>query len=207
MQPLFRGELLYCEGRPRPFIRGKLHCLCTATAFYYFKVMPWSPVGTPTAVVIYLAHVASSVYHTVPVNRSTEIILQKIDFVGANAYIAVVVFPMALLAFPGPGYVFAGTMGCIAVWNSVDVWRSNYNMARPLLLIATVLPFAPFIASELTTYELTRFIVLVSSVLCGGSLMILYDLFDVYHSFSVVCFVCIMQMNASIVGRHEVPFF
>lgn len=201
MNQLFPGDVLYCEGRHRPLIRGKWHCLCSATAVYYFWVTPYSSVGTPTAVVVYLAHIASAVYHTVPVSRPTEIILQKIDYITVNAYIAGAVFPMALLAFPGPGYVLAGTAGCIVVWNGVDIGRSKYHIARPFLILAAIVPFIPFIVTHLTTYELGRFVAAVASLVCGGTLMVLYDCFDLYHSFSVVCFVCVMQMNDSIVGR------
>lgn len=201
MNQLFPGDLLYCEGRKRPFIRGKLHCLCSATAVYYFWVTPYSRVGTPTAVVVYLAHMASAVYHTVSVSRPAEIILQKIDYMTVNAYIGGAIFPMALLAFPGPGYVLAGTAGCIVVWNGVDIGRSKYHIARPFLILAAMVPFTPFIATSLTTYELKLFATAVASLICGGSFMVLYGCFDLYHGLSVICFVCVMQTNDSIVGR------
>jgi hypothetical protein len=219
---LFEGDNLYCTGRNRPWMRGKLHIIASLTAFpmflYYFYKSAcnnsWAlTVGMTNVIIVYLAHIISSIYHTLDVSKETEILLQKIDIIGSNWYIGSSYFPMALLLFPkGPGYLLAFLAVTIALWNSYCVWISDYSIVQPLYIVALQIPFFYYIYNYMTTYELTCNFVGIGALFFAGWFLLkdpkisffdesICTSYEIYHSLSVVCFMAILLMNYSIVCR------
>lgn len=219
MKQLFEGHLLYSTGRPRSFFRGKVHLLSSLFVFpavlYYFAKASWRDsfvfrVGMLNAGLVYAAHAVSAVYHTFPVDENLEKIWQKMDYTGANLYIGSSFLPMALLSFPeAPGQLFAALLAIGTGWNCVDIWNSWYSMTRPGFVIALHVLFAYYLFTTLTWFEIGMLYAAIG-LLYVGSTFLIYDpssslskdvSFEIYHLISVLCYVCILMMNYSIVKR------
>lgn len=214
MNQLFKGDLLYSRGRSRPWMRGKLHLVFSCTAspaivYSFYRASAHNEVvcavGMAYVLTLCYACAVSAVYHTVTVSPSSEIVLQKLDYIGANLNIGASWCPMALLAFPArPGCLFATAVVAGIGWNCVDVWRSHYTIARPLILIVAHLPFLHYIILCLTWREIAHMYLAIASILCGSSFLIVSNKdisFEIYHVFTVVCLFFTAQMNYSIVSR------
>jgi channel protein (hemolysin III family) len=214
MNQLFKGDLLYSRGRSRPWMRGKLHLVCSCTvspalvySFYRASAHDGFARGVGMAYVLTVcyAHAVSAVYHTFTVSPAREIVLQKLDYIGANVYIGASWCPMALLAFPTrPGCAFATIVVAGIGWNCVDVWRSNYTITRPLILIVAHLPFLHYVFLCLTWREIAHLYLAIGSIFCGSSILIASDRdisFEIYHVFTMMCMFFVVQMNYSIVSR------
>ena len=225
---LFEEDNLYCEGRTRPYLRGKIHliaCLTIFPAFVYFYYNSSChdslalKVGMTNLLIIYLAHIISSIYHTMSASKENEIILQKMDVICANWYFGSSYYPMSLLLFPKePGYLLAFLATAITIWNSICVWNSNYSLTQPILIVLLAVPFFYYMRTYLTQYELTCFFTGIGA-LCVAAAFLIYDpqisffnpdmctSYEIYHSLSVVCFMAILFMNYSIVCRAaNMPF-
>ena len=78
---LFKDELLYCEGKHKPWFRGKIHLASLVflpVAVYYisFSNSPWVYFNLFGNV---LCFGVSGLYHTFDWSPSTELFLQKLD--------------------------------------------------------------------------------------------------------------------------------
>lgn len=219
---LFEGDPLYCNGRNRPILRGKIHLISALTIFPIFVYLYYKAscehtfafmVGMGNLLIVYLAHIISAIYHSMPVSKETEILLQKMDIIGANWYIGSSYYPMALLLFPKePGYLLAALATGIMIFNSVCVWKSEYSIVQPLLIVALQIPFFHYIYKYMTRFELTCNFIGIGTLFVAAAFL-MYDpeiswfdstictSYEIYHLLSVVCFMSILLMNYSIVCR------
>jgi hypothetical protein len=221
---LFKEDLLYCDGRQRPYFRGKIHLIACLTVFPIFIYLYYKTncehtfafkVGMINLLIIYLAHIISSIYHSVPVSKENEIILQKMDIIGANWYIGSSYYPMAFLLFPKvPGYLLATLATIITIWNSICIWKSEYSIIQPILIVALQIPFFYYIYKYFTSYELICNFIGIGTLFIAAIFLIyephilffnssICTSYEIYHLLSVVCFMAILLMNYSIVCRSK----
>ena len=220
---LFKNEILYSEGRLRPYFRGKHHLISCITIFPLFLYLFCKSynrnnnyqfiVCIINFMIIYSAHIISAFYHIIDLSIKNEIIIQKIDFIGANWYITSSYFPMALLLFPSKaGITLVVCAVSICLWNNYDIIYSNYSITRPLYIVSLQVPFMYYIINYLTLYEIKCFFTGII-LLFIASIFLIYEIcphmfnknifgnFEIYHSISVICVLLILLMNYNIYLR------
>jgi hypothetical protein len=221
---LFKGEQLYCEGRIRTSYRGKFHLVANMTIFPYFIYIYNSQpldlfaykVGITNLLILYSAHIVSSIYHIFDFSIQNEIFMQKLDHTFLNLYIGSSYYPMALLLLPKhTGELLLLFLSLIMYKNCLDIWSSKYSIYRSSLLVLLEFPFLTNIATYFTNYELICNFIAIGAIFCGGYFIInelspscyntkTFGFFDIYHSFSIICTIAIFSMNYSIVTRYPI---
>jgi hemolysin III len=96
---------LYCEGRPKPLFRGRLHAFCAALlpigAWHLLNEAGDSGYGQIAALVYVGTNIfcygVSGLYHTLVWSPKVEILLQKLDHVGIALLTCGTFLPMQLL--------------------------------------------------------------------------------------------------------------
>ena len=96
---------LYCEGRPKPVLRGRLHAFCAALlpigAWHLLNEAGDSSYGQIAALVYVATNIfcygVSGLYHTLTWSPRIEILLQKLDHVGIALLTCGTFLPMQLL--------------------------------------------------------------------------------------------------------------
>jgi len=96
---------LYCEGRPKPLFRGRLHAFCAALlpigAWHLLNEAGDSGNGKIAALVYVGTNIfcygVSGLYHTLVWSPKVEILLQKLDHVGIALLTCGTFLPMQLL--------------------------------------------------------------------------------------------------------------
>jgi hypothetical protein len=220
MKRLFEDATMYAEGRSRPFFRGKIHLACCLTIFPVFVYFYWKAtehnnlariVGLTNLLIIYVAHCISAYYHMIDMPLEKEILLQKMDIIGANWYVGSSLYPMALLSFPPISGIFLALLAtAITSYNSYCIWTSTYSVFQILFIIGLQIPFFYYIYKHLNTFEITsNFLGLAT--LGIASIFFIHDIcpfdktvfshFEIYHTLSVVCIITTCLMNYSIVSR------
>ena len=145
MKRLFEDAAMYAEGRLRPFFRGKIHLACCLTIFPVFVYFYWNAtehnnlariVGLTNLLIIYVAHCISAYYHMIDMHLEKEILLQKMDIIGANWYVGSSLYPMALLSFPPISGIFLALLAtAITSYNSYCIWTSTIQFFKYYLLL------------------------------------------------------------------------
>ena len=135
---LFKDELLYCEGKHKPWFRGKIHLASLAfapAAVYYvrFSNSPWIYFNLVGNI---LCFGASGIYHTFDWSPSTEVILQKLDHQAISLWTVAMMTPIAFHLFPTEVRVKFMTVS-IATFlaNSYATWTS-----KPSTILASLIP-------------------------------------------------------------------
>ena len=220
MKRLFEDAEMYVEGRSRPFFRGKIHLACCLTIFPVFVYFYWKAtehnnlariVGLTNLIIIYVAHCISAYYHMIDMPLDKEILLQKMDIIGANWYIGSSLYPMALLLFPPISGIFLALLATVITsYNSYCIWTSNYSVFQVLFIIGLQIPFFYYIYKHLNMFEITNNFLGIAT-LGIASIFFIHDIcpfdktvfshFEIYHTLSVVCIIATCLMNYSIVSR------
>jgi predicted membrane channel-forming protein YqfA (hemolysin III family) len=165
--------------------------------------------------IIYVAHMISAFYHISNLLPHQEILLQKMDFIGANFYVASSYWPMTIALFPTEVGTTLLTMSAgVLGWNVRCIIHSRYGMHQPIYLILLQLLFSPFIYTYFTTEELILNCTGIISLSAGAYFLFqidprhyvnkerkLFTQFDTYHAFSVICLTTTCLMNYSIFKR------
>ena len=220
---LFKNEILYSEGRLRPYFRGKHHLISCFTIFplyLYLFCKSYNENNTYQFIVciinfiiLYLAYIISAFYHTIDLSFKNEIIIQKIDIIVANWYFTSSYFPMALLLFPPKaGITLVVSSVSICLWNNYDIIYSNYSITQPLYIVSLQVPFMYYIINYLNSYEIKCFFTGIIT-LGFSALFLIYEIcpsifnknifghFEIYHSFSIIGLLTILFMNYNIYLR------
>ena len=225
---LFPNTQLYCEGRERSIIRGWLHFVACISFFpclfvNYLNILFTTPQINYFSfcacflnfMIIYVAHMISAFYHISILLPHQEMLLQKMDIIGANFYVASSYLPMAITLFPVEACTTLLTMSAgVLGWNVRCIIHSKYGMHQPMYIILLQVLFSPFIYNYLTTEELIMNCTGIIS-LSGGAYFLFqidpryyinkerkfFTQFDTYHAFSVICLTTTCLMNYSIFKR------
>ena len=220
---LFKNEILYSEGRIRPYFRGKHHlisCITIFPLFLYLLYKSYNGKNTYQFIVclinfmmIYMTHIISAFYHTVNLSFKNEVIIQKIDIIVANWYFASCYFPMALLLFPPKaGITLVVSSVSICLWNNYDIIYSNYSVTRPLYIVSLQIPYMYYIINYLDEYEIKCFFTGIVSMGLSAIFLIyeicpsifnknIFGHFEIYHSLTVVGLLTMLFMNYNIYLR------
>ena len=133
---LFVDEKLYCEGRPKPWFRGKIHLaslVFIAPAIYFSQNNIWSHINILTN---FCCFGVSGIYHTFTWSPRTEIVLQKLDHQMISAWCVGMMMPIAFNMFePGVRAKFLTALLATFLANSYAIWS-----CKPSTIIASSIP-------------------------------------------------------------------
>ena len=221
---LFPQYLLYCEGLPKPALRGVLHLVCTlalplgmwhlvteANGSFYGKI----------AAVVYIStnmfcYGFSALYHIGKWSIQNEILLQKLDHCGIALLSAGTFFPASLLLLPSDtGFIFFLTTFCTLLWTCYNIFLLKPSSLRQILVIATLLPFMPYLSPIMNYIEFRGTILTI--VFQAVGLIIFsrgipnpwpsrFGYHEIFHVFVVLAGVCVYFINWSIIRRTCNPY-
>lgn len=222
---LFPNELLYCEGMPRPALRGILHLICSIIFPCCLLFLLHESHGKPTAQFASTVYILgnlfccsiSALFHVGKWSPSTEILLQKLDHMGIAVCSSAINFPAALLLLPSPyNYLLAGlsTVSCAwTCWNIANkrpgVWRLCVNASIIGLF------FYQLFRYYMTPLEVACVLGNTAAMLAGVTIFVrkwpdpwpsVFGFHEVFHVFTVIGFVCVFFCNWSIVHRTSNPY-
>ena len=158
---------LYCEGLPKPSLRGKLHLFCAVL----LPLGLWHLLGEANnefygqlVAFVYIAsnifcYGVSGLYHCVTWSPRTEILMQKLDHVGIALLSCGTFFPLQVLLLspvrPKVAALFFTMMIMCFLWVFYNIfYRMSPSVNRQVMVVATILPFLPIITPLLTNLEI-----------------------------------------------------
>lgn len=222
---LFPDHLLYCEGMPKPTMRGVLHLICSLLipfGFWHLVIRESNGNGIgQCAAAIYLfgqffCVFISTIYHIGKYSPQTEIILQKLDHCGIAVCTTAVNYPVSLLLLPSPfggWFLTISTLSCL--WTCWNILERRPGVWRLVVTASVVLFFLPLLAYYMTTYE---FLCVLSNIFFMSIGVYIFasrspDPFpqvfgyhEVFHVFTVIGFLSIYLCNWSVLRRTCNPY-
>jgi hemolysin III len=163
---LFPEYTLYCEGSPKPALRGVLHGIaCMWLVFFGMDLIVGAAHDDPIAAIMgsvyvftnILCYGISAVYHMGSWNVSTEIFLQKADHCGIAIFSAGTMIPVSYtllpLVHPLLGYALGLFAVGLAVWVCFNVVKLRPSVFKQVAAAASIVPFIPFLYPVMTSFE------------------------------------------------------
>jgi channel protein (hemolysin III family) len=159
---LFQDCLLYCEGASKPKLRGILHLMCSSLfpfgIYHLVNEANGSYLGRIAAIVYPFTNLFcygfSALYHTGKWSIKTEILLQKLDHCGIALLSCGTFFPASLLLLDHQvGFLFFITTFTSCLWTCYNIFQSKPSSLRQIFVIATLLPFMPFLYPRMNYIE------------------------------------------------------
>ncbi len=222
---LFPESKLYSEGRQRSALRGKLHLFACISFFpmllinYLYIIYNNKEVNLlaffacfTNFIIIFIAHVISAFYHITDLPVHLEIIVQKMDIIGANLYVASSYLPMTLLLFPlHIGLPILTMVSGVLGWNIYSIINSTYDLYQIGYLTIFQVIFGYYLYKFMTREEIGLNCIGIASLAIGSIFLFMempylignkfFSNFEVYHSLSLICLSTICLMNYSIFLR------
>jgi hemolysin III len=221
---LFPDFPLYCEGMPRPKLRGVLHLFCALLfplGFWHLFLTANQSTRGKLAVFVYIfgnffCCLVSAFYHMGQWSAANEIVMQKLDHMGIAICTACVNFPVALLLLPKfwgnlLGFISAG----VCLWTCYNIFNNRPGVWRLVLTAMVILPFFPLLWMHLTGFEFLCVVGNSLSMSLGAYVFTthwpdpvptLFGYHEVFHVFTVIGFLCIYMCNWSVVHRVCNPY-
>ncbi len=219
---LFADELLYCEGKHKPWFRGKIHLaslLFAPAALNYIQSNtatngPWIYMNLIGNI---LCFAMSGLYHTFEWSPHTEIILQKLDHQAISVWTVTMMTPIAFHLFPKEIRIQFMTISISTfLANSYATWSSRPSTILASSIPASVLLFLGECWKHMSSEELTfmywgfvfqsvgTLMYTLSNMgykLCGKDTV--YGYHELFHTFTVMAAYCVYMCNYSIVTRAQ----
>ena len=218
---LFCNELLYCEGREKCLMRGKIHFFSLFVfpflLWIYYEAAKYNvkalSIGYVYLLMNFMAYGISCLFHMGSWSKEQEIIIQKLDHCFVAMYVTSKYLPMALLLLPtyiGTIHIAAATMICI--WNNINVWNSRPDSMRLALLAATQFPFFYYYYELMTPIEWAcNWIAIISQSIAGYIFVNeitpswmnpqIATFHELYHMLSLITGISMWILNYSIIQR------
>ena len=213
---LFADELLYCEGKHKPWFRGKIHLtslVLVPAALHHIQTnnirSPWIYMNLFGNT---LCFAVSGIYHTFKWCPSTEIILQKLDHQAISLWTVTMMTPIAFHIFPTEIRVkFITILISMFMANSYAIWSSRPSTILASSIPASVLLFLDECWKRMSSDELTFMYwgFVFQSVgtilytlsnrgykLCGKDTI--YGYHELFHTLSVLMAYCVYMCNYTI---------
>jgi hemolysin III len=222
---LFPELLLYCEGMPRPTMRGILHLICSILfpfGMWHLFLEAKDRFDGKVAAEIYVfcnffCCIMSTLYHVGTWPPHIEIVLQKLDHCGIAICSAGINFPVAVLLLPsqyGLPLVILSTFFCLwTCWNIL--FLKNPGVWRLVLTAGVIAPFFPILCYYLTTFELLCALCNACAQSIGVYIFTkkfpdpfpsIFGYHEIFHVFTVIGFITVYLCNWSIIRRTCNPY-
>jgi hemolysin III len=152
MSKLFPNEPLYCEGKRRPFFRGKFH-LSSLLFFPIALYLLYRDVTNPQlfwlGAISLSTNVAcftiSGLYHVFDWSPTTELFLQKMDHTLISLWCAGMMLPIAFVLLPtNIGVLFFSIITIAFLFNMDSIWNHCCpSIVKSSAIPASLLLFVP----------------------------------------------------------------
>jgi hemolysin III len=154
---LFKEELLYCEGKHKPFLRGKIH-LASLVFFpvgFYFVYHSKHPIMGSVNILSNMGCFGiSGIYHSFNWSPSTEIVLQKLDHFAISLWCLFMMTPIAFILFPIEIRMpFITIIVSSFFINSHAIWHSRPSIIKSSAIPGSLLLFLPACYYYMNDYE------------------------------------------------------
>ena len=216
---LFSDQILYCEGAPKPYLRGVLHLLCSLIlpfgAIDFLRATHGVPIGVLVSIIYLISNLfcygLSALLHVFKWSLKFEILIQKLDHCGIAIMSTGTIVPVSLLILPLSQGILLLTVtvtACIIVCR--DVFALKASVIKQIIVATTVVFFLPWLYYLLTPLELycVAFCLLSKSIAVFVFINKFPDPFpsifgyhEVFHVFVVIGGGCIYLCNYSIISR------
>ena len=222
MSKLFPNEPLYCEGKRRPFFRGKFHLsslLFFPIAFYLLYRDVSSPqlfwLGTISLSTNVACFTISGLYHVFDWSPTTELFLQKMDHTLISLWCAGMMVPIAFVLLPtNIGVLFFSIITIAFFFNLDSIWNHCCpSIVKSSAIPASLLLFVPQCYIYMNSTEWVSMWMVYLFQIAGT---IAYkaeqsaesnDLFgyhELFHLLSLFASFFVFVVNYSIVSRKQV---
>ena len=216
---LFPEYLLYCEGLPKPALRGLLHMICTLLlpfGMYHLILESNGSYWGYIAAIVYVStniicYGLSALYHVGKWSIQIEILLQKLDHCGIALLSAGTFFPASLLLLRSDiGFLFFMTTLSACLWTCYHIFTLKPSSLRQILVISTLLPFLPFLypimnyiefRGTLMTIILQAIGLTIYSKMKPNPWPYTFGHHEIFHVFVVLAGICVYFINWSIIRR------
>ena len=221
---LFPHFLLYCEGLPKPALRGTLHLMCSLVLpfgmWHLIRESNGNILGAIAAIVYISTNLIcygfSALYHVGRWSIQSEILLQKFDHCGIALLSAGTFFPASLLLLPShTGLLFFLSTFGTCLWTCYHIFHLRPSSLRQVLVIGTLLPFMPFLSPIMNQVEFWGTILTVIFQAIGLAIFsrgkpdpwpLIFGHHEIFHVFVVMAGVCVYFINWSIIRRTCNPY-
>lgn len=212
---LFKGELLYCEGKHKPFLRGKIHLASLVffpMGFYYLHYAKHPITGNVNLITNIVCYATSGIYHTFNWSPATEIIMQKMDHFSISLWSVGMMMPLSFNLFPTEIRIIFLTIVFSAFFaNSHAIWNSRPSIIKSSAIAGSLLLFLPVCYHHMNDYE-WKYMWLSYGFQAAGTMAYLknqqlqhsfaiFGYHELFHMLSLITAFCIYTLNYSIINR------
>uniref|UniRef100_A0A6C0B708 Hemolysin III family channel protein n=1 Tax=viral metagenome TaxID=1070528 RepID=A0A6C0B708_9ZZZZ len=215
---LFKGESLYCEGKHKPFFRGKFHLFSLIffpPAYYLLYQHATSTrafwIGIISLTTNLICFTVSGLYHVFEWSEPSEIFLQKLDHSAISLWCVGMMLPIAFLLFPPyTGLAFFIILSSTFLYNMDALW----NQCCPSIIKSSAIPLTLLLfihASYLYMNSIEWISMwLVYAFQAAGSISYsvvpttpcdIFGYHELFHVFSLFAAFFVYVINYSIVSR------
>lgn len=217
---LFPELPLYCEGYPKPLLRGMFHLIFALLlgpfGLWHLTTESKGIFEGRVAAILYIlgsftCYFISALYHVGRWSVQTEIVLQKLDHCAICIFAAGTNTPVALLLLPkGPGLMLFTLSWGTAIWTSWNVFSQRPAVWRIVISCSSILPFFIILWYRMNTLE--YFCMLGNSIAMGlGAAAFIsqspnlwptvFGYHEVFHILTLIGGSCIYLCNWSVIRR------
>lgn len=222
MSKLFPNEPLYCEGKHRPFFRGKFHLsslLFFPIAFYLLYRDVTNPqlfwLGAISLSTNVACFTISGLYHVFDWSPTTELFLQKMDHTLISLWCAGMMMPIAFVLLPrNIGVLFFSIITIAFFFNLDSIWNHCYpSIVKSSAIPASLLLFVPQCYIYMNSTEwISMWMVYLFQTAGSISYKIaqtaepndLFGYHELFHLLSLFAAFFVFVVNYSIVSRKQV---
>ena len=228
-KPRYDGRLhpdypLYCEGMPKPAMRGVVH-LITALILPFGVYHLWNeangnPLGRVAGTVFVLGNLycigMSALFHVGNWSKETEIVLQKLDHCGIPVYAASVNFPCSLMLMPGSSgtaLLLISVVSC--AWTCFHIMNNRPAVWRFVIVSMSIIVYFPVLFFVMSSFEFSCGC--LNTIIQGIGMAVfvaqkpdplpkIFGYHEIFHLICVIGMVVTYMCNWSIIRRTCNPY-
>jgi hypothetical protein len=213
---LFKEDLLYCEGKHKPFFRGKIHLASLVffpVGFYFVYHSNYPLLGYVNVISNMGCFAISGFYHTFDWSPSTEIILQKLDHFAISLWCLFMMMPLAFILFPTEIRIpFVTIMLSTFFINLHAIWNCEPSVIKSSAIPASLLLFLPVCYRHMNDVEWTSMCLVFAFQIAGTMAYSenqkkhtipcqIFGYHELFHTLSLFTAFFVYYLNYSVINR------
>lgn len=221
---LFPEERLYCEGLPKPKLRGVIH-LAYALILPFGVYLLWKEAngnsnGQLAGIVFALSNLycvgISALYHIGNWPKHTEILIQKFDHCGISIYAAGVNFPCSLMLMPGSSGIALLMLSVVScAWTCFHILNNRPAVWRFVIVSMSIILYVPVLFYVMSAFEFSCGC--LNLLIQGAGMMVfvaqkpdpwptVFGYHELFHLICIVGMTVTFMCNWSIIRRTCNPY-